>query len=434
MSSVLKEIKPSLKEQKEFESVAKDLVTKLETSIKKLNLNCKVFIGGSFGKGTYLKTSSDVDIFCRFNKSYEDNQLSIYLKQILTDAKIKFKLQKGSRDYYSGEYKLKNVKIKFEVVPVRYVEVAKDAINSTDVSALHVEFVKSKIKLNSKLSDEIRLTKQFFKAHKLYGAESYINAFSGHIIDILICYYGSLENLLLDAKSWNESHFIDINNFYKSKEDALKHIEKDKQSTLIVVDPIVKERNAARALSTENYNKFLFVANQFESFTQDDFKVKKESISSVLKKEKIFAKNNNLKFVAYSFDFTTQDDSEDIVGSKLLKLSQLIAKRFENYDFKVFKSNFNIDIKKGECLFSYHFEFDTLSNLKEVMGPKVTMKEAIKGFLKVRKNYFISNDRLYSYEKRKITKLNQITKLSLKDMKILLNKELKFVKKVTLIK
>ena len=92
------------------------------------------------------------------------------------------------------------------------------------------------------------MAKQFFKSKSLYGAESYINGFSGHVLDILISNYSSLQNLILQAKTWQEVTFIDINSQYRDFEQASETLNSDKLSNLIVIDPIIKERNAAKAL------------------------------------------------------------------------------------------------------------------------------------------------------------------------------------------
>src|SRR3990167_7967472 len=49
---------------------------------------------------------------------------------------------------------------------------AKEAKNMTDVSLLHVGWVKKR--LNKKLADQVRLAKKFFRAQKVYGAETFI--------------------------------------------------------------------------------------------------------------------------------------------------------------------------------------------------------------------------------------------------------------------
>ena len=84
-NQILKKIKPSKIEHDNFNKIIIDLVKKLEIKADEVNFNCDFFLGGSFGKNTYLKGSFDVDIFCRFDLSYDNNDLSKNLKLILDE-------------------------------------------------------------------------------------------------------------------------------------------------------------------------------------------------------------------------------------------------------------------------------------------------------------------------------------------------------------
>ena len=68
-----------------------------------------------------------------------------------------------------------------------------DALNVTDFSPLHVDWVNKNVK---RLRDDIRLAKRFCKVNKLYGAESYIRGFSGYALELLISYYGGFLRFL----------------------------------------------------------------------------------------------------------------------------------------------------------------------------------------------------------------------------------------------
>lgn len=429
-NQVLKKIKPTEKEHEKYTAVVNEILFILNESSKKLKIKCNYFVGGSFGKNTYLKGKFDVDIFARFDLSYQDNTISSLLEKILLNTKIKFKKQKGSRDYFNFIFGPKGKEIYFEIIPNRNINNPKFAINSTDVSPYHVEFIKKCSEKNPELTNEIRLAKQYFKSKEIYGAESYINGFSGHVIDILICYFTSLEKLILSAKNWNEQTFIDISNFFLSKEDAFKIICDDKLSNLILVDPILKERNAARALLEEKYFKFIMLAQEFEKFSLKDFEVIKKKDAQFIKNSKKFAKDSNLKIIIYKFKIEITTESEDIVGSKLLKLQGRIKNYFEFFDFKVFKDDFFIDMENEICLFIYYLEKQELAKIKIAIGPKVYMKEDIKRFLNGKKQYFILDSRICIYKKREIIKIEQIEKIPLTEMKKLLGKEMNFVKKV----
>lgn len=425
--SLLKRIKPSDKERLSVSKKLDKFLGLLRVSTDNLGFECEFFVGGSFGKNTNLKGDFDVDVFCRFSKKYDEKLISSYLEKIIKTAKIKCKRQKGSRDYFSGNYGFD-----FELVPVIRIDNASEAKNSTDVSPLHVSFIQEKVKKNKKLSDEIRITKQFLKAQELYGAESYIEGFSGHVVDILITYYGSFEKLLSEASKWDSRTIIDVSLFYKSEKSILSGIEKDKHSNLIVVDPIIKTRNAARALSHENYSRFVVISKTLDKLVSSHFSVKKETKSDMLKRAKKFAKENNLHLLYYDFKFEKETSSTpDIMGSKLLRLFKIMGKKFIEYDFRVFHSEFKIDIGENYCLYLYFFENIELPKLKRIVGPYVSMEDGVSKFVKSKKNYFIEKDRLYSYEKRKITNLSEVCKFSSRsDFEKILGKKLDFLKSI----
>ncbi len=425
---ILQKIKVSSTEMNDFELRVEKFRKKLKRAAKKLNFDCDFFVGGSFGKGTYLKGKFDVDIFCRFSCKYADETLSDKLREILDFLKLKYKKQKGSRDYFSFEYGKPKDKILFELIPNFRINDLSEGVNSTDYSPMHVLFLKEKIAQNPNLSDEIRLAKQFFKAKELYGAESYINGFSGHVLDILITYYGSLENLIEDAKNWSEEKYIDIKSYYKDLDEALDSIGQDKRSNLILIDPILMDRNAARALSNEKYCEFIMICQRLKELSLEDFEIKKASVSEVIENAKKFAKDNSLKLIVYEFKFKIMGESEDIVGSKLLKINKKTKKYFEDYDFRIFLNDFFIDISLGSCLMIFMFEKIQLSRVKKIHGPKVFMKEAVDAFLRSRDIYFIEDSRVCVYDTRVILKIDDIYKLKLEDFGEFLAKDISFVK------
>ncbi len=197
---VIKRISPVNQELIEVDEIIK----KVRKLLKKNNIDAEVVAGGSYAKKTILKNDFDVDLFVRFSPDYDDDEISDILGKALSS--LKPERVHGSRDYFQ----MKRKGILFEIVPVLKISDYKQAINVTDMSPLHVDYAKKH--LNDKMRNDVRLAKQFCKSIKVYGAESYIQGFSGHILDLLIIYYGSFEKLLMQATLWKEKVIIDINN------------------------------------------------------------------------------------------------------------------------------------------------------------------------------------------------------------------------------
>jgi len=423
---ILKQIKPTTREKDELNKKIKNLIEILREKTEELGMNAEFFIGGSFGKGTFLKNDFDVDIFCRFDSIYKTYNLSELLKKILEYSKIKYTKLKGSRDYFSFKYSGLNI----EVIPVLKINKPEDALNTTDLSPLHVDFVLKNT--NEKVRDEIRLAKTFFKAKGLYGAESYIQGFSGHVIDLLIIYFNSLEKLIYNAKNWNEATIIDIKKFYKSKREILKTLDKNKINNLIVIDPIIKERNAASALSKENYFKFIFITQNTNILSEEDFEKERIKYSKHLKELLRWGKDNKLTPYGFELELETKESTLDIIGSKLLKLSNRLEKLFTELNFRVFRKEFYYDTEEERSFLLYFIENPELPKLKIVKGPKVLLKKASLDFIKKRKNVFLKEDTLYAYEKREIHNLKEVY-ISKEELEKIVSSNLNFIKKIKFI-
>ena len=195
MMEIISVIKPSKEEQLIVERITEEFIQKL----KKIK-DVKFIIGGSISKDTWLKGTNEVDIFAKFNylkfKNKSDKISEVLLKEL---NKIFYvKRVHGSRDYFHVQFK----KLTFEIVPILDVKKPEQVMNVTDLSPLHIDFVRK----YPKLKDEIRLLKVFCKANSLYGAESYVSGFSGYALEVLVIYYKSFK----DRKSTrlNSSHNV----------------------------------------------------------------------------------------------------------------------------------------------------------------------------------------------------------------------------------
>ncbi len=246
---LLKQVIGELRPKKDVVNKCIIVLDSINSEIKKKKIKAMAVLGGSIAKGTFLKDDYDCDIFVKFNLSYKKKDISNLLEKILKTFPRVNRIH-GSRDYFN----FKSNGINFEIVPVLNIKKAEQEINITDCSPLHVKWVKDNLDKNPKLSDEIRLTKAFCKACNVYGAESYLRGFSGHVLDILTIYYNGFIPLLENAVKWKEKEVIDFNNYHKGS--ALERLNKSKLSSLIVIDPIQPERNAAAVLSKENFLLF----------------------------------------------------------------------------------------------------------------------------------------------------------------------------------
>ena len=390
LSEVLNDIKPSKDYEEEILKKAYNIINRINKNIK----NAKAVLGGSGAKGTWLKTF-DADIFVMFNYGRhkdKSGQLSDILGKSL---KKHFKITRlhGSRDYFQ----INQGKFTFEIIPILEIKKAEQAKNITDVSPLHSSFVLK----HKKLIDEMRLTKQFFKASKVYGAESYIQGFSGYVCEILTVYYGSFLNLMKAITKWKEKTIVDVKNYYKGK-NVLMELNKSKlTSPLIVIDPVQKDRNAAAALDHEKFDIMTHRAKEFlKKPSREFFEIKEFEEKDIRTK---FSEN------LVMLEAKPLNKKEDVAGAKMLKAFHFIEQNLVFHGFKVVESDM-LWHSKDASLFYYALESDKLPETKEVIGPPVKIKLHAELFRKKHKNTFEKNSRLYAKENRKYSSARDLIK------------------------
>jgi tRNA nucleotidyltransferase (CCA-adding enzyme) len=387
IQEALKKYESSTKERKIIENKTETFLEVVRELIKKENIKATVTLGGSAAKGTFLAHDFDCDIFVRFNyKEYKDKNISKLLEKALTPLKVT--QVHGSRDYFQK----KDKGIDYEIVPVLHVTKPSEAKNVTDMSPLHVEWVQKKIKTEKR--KEVILTKLFCKANNVYGAESYINGFSGHVLDILIAKYGSFLAFVKNAAEWKEKTIIDVEKHYKSEESILKKLNKAKlQSPLIVVDPVQPERNAAAAVSFEKYEKCIAICKLFLEDPSLQFFQKKPFSLTKLEKEMAGKYPEQGLHTVRAMPF---EGKADIVGTKLFKLHTFIREELKRHTFIVWDAGWHWE-KEKEATFWYVIDKDILPETATRMGPPLKTKAAVLAFKKKHgKNCYEKEQRLYA--------------------------------------
>ncbi len=386
MKTILEKVIPSKEESKVLNEAADHFIKKLNAELK----NAKAILGGSVAKNTFLKGDYDIDIFIQFEKEkYKNKDISTVLhtklrKVFKSTSKISglHKLH-GSRDYFQ----IRQDPFTFEVIPILKIAKAGEAENITDISPLHTEWVTQ----HNHLADEIRLTKAFCKANKLYGAESYIRGFSGYTLEILTIAHKSFENLMKAASHWKPGTRIDIKNH------GVKKLNKSKVSPLIVIDPVQPDRNAAAALSEKKFNEFVNLAREFmhnpssDFFEYTKFDLEKIKSASILR-------------------INPLDGKEDVVGAKLIKCMEYVNKKLKEEGYEVTEHDWNWDSK--EAYFWYFVKNKSLSLEKKHYGPPIKEKKHSEEFMKKYSHYHIKDDgaRIYVELKRKHTNINEFLK------------------------
>ncbi|MEM5872392.1 MAG: CCA tRNA nucleotidyltransferase [Candidatus Aenigmatarchaeota archaeon] len=382
LKEVLKEIKPSKKEEDEVKSFTSKL-------IKIASKFSKPLLCGSIEKNTWLTKKNEIDLFLLFKPSLSKNQLE---KKGLAIAKKIVKKLKGSYVIAYAEHpylKAKIGKFNVDIVPCYEIKNPENIKSAVDRTPFHVKFVKE----NLKNPDEVRLLKQFCIANKCYGADLKTQGFSGYLCELLIIKFGSFNKLVKDACKWRAGHvvsFIEVN-----KNEVFKKFK----TPLIVIDPVDKNRNVAAAVSAESFYKFVKACKNFVKKPSKEFffetKVKPYSINEI--KKEIKKRGTRWYLIAVK----KPDVLEDILYPQLRKCIKAFNKLLEQNGFKVLRSDFYCN---KECILVFEMETWQVPKIMKNMGPDIYSKHA-EQFLKHYKEQkvFIEGENWVVETEREIT-------------------------------
>jgi len=384
--SVLKEVdfSPAKDDLRKLNIESREIMDSIRNEIKKKEIDADVFLGGSLAKGTIVKKDDyDVDIFARFD--WEIDRISELLGKILKSAfRKKFRIEKlhGSRDYF----RIKKGKVIFEIIPVARIKQPRAARNVTDLSYFHVNYVRKKV-CGTNLAREIVLAKAFMKANEVYGAESYINGFSGYAVECLIIYYRTLENLLKQLAKAKERIVIDSEKLYKNRNEILLELNESKtRGPIVLVDPTWKERNVLAALNQETFEKFQKAAKEFLR------KPSRKAFEDICVNEsmmKEIARRKKAEFL--HIKLSTDRQEGDIAGTKMKKFARFLSGEISRY-FGILDEKFEYHDKKDADFYMI------LKSKGEILriGPPAGLENAAKKFKKKNKNVFVKNGIWYS--------------------------------------
>jgi tRNA nucleotidyltransferase (CCA-adding enzyme) len=368
---MLKDITPSPEERKETLRVVNDFLKQLNAALRKNKFAARAVLGGSYAKDTWLRGDYDVDVFVQFSLKHRKNDLSALLAKALKQWRPE--RVHGSRDYFWVREK----QFRFEIVPVLAIKKAADAENVTDFSPLHVAWVN---KHSKKLKDDIRLFKKFCKAQGVYGAESYIRGFSGHVVDILVIYATGFLPLLKAIARWKPKTIIDYYHWYDKK--ALFVLNRSKiQGPLILIDPVQKDRNAAAAISQDKYNQLVAAAKKFVKKPSAEYFVEKKIDVNRL------ARQGHLVQV----QARVPRGKEDVVGTKLLHVFEYLKRSLE--EFGLVAAHWQWD-KKTRATYWYVVRKRTLPAMMLRQGPPTTLTKAVAAFKKAHKKTIMKGGRV----------------------------------------
>ncbi|ALV62359.1 tRNA nucleotidyltransferase, archaeal type [Thermococcus sp. 2319x1] len=403
LMEVLDKIKPSEEERALVNAVTREIVEIAEEEIVKKDLEVIPRLVGSIAKDTYLSGDHDVDLFLAFPPEVpleELRKIGLELGKAIGERLESYEIAYAEHPYVRAFYKGFDV----DIVPCYNVKSWREVKTAVDRSLLHTEWV---IKHLDGRNDEVRLLKKFLKGINAYGSEVYVRGFSGYLTELLIIKYGSFMNLLESVGFLARSKIIDLGGWLKKEpEIAYKTVERERESPLIVIDPVDPRRNVASSLSWEKFGVFYFKAKEFVERPGIEFffpsKAKTGDYKALLKK-----KGTNLVTLL----FPKPELVDDILLPQLERSAKGFEKSLKREGFEVFDLNWGYTERAFIML-----EVDRVERSRVILkpGPEFLSERAIDFYSKNQK-VWIRGKRLYSEKEVKESIVDVIKDLLIKN-------------------
>ena len=369
---------PSKSQTSSKDLIAETAFKLVENEIKKFPEVLGIEYGGSYAKGTWLPKDADIDIFIKFKKSTSEEKFENISRKIGFQALKKYSPYVRYSEHPYVEANIKKTKI--NVVPFYDVKIGQWK-SSADRSPFHTRFMKKS--LNQKMQNEVRILKQFLKSNKIYGAEIAKQGFSGYISEVLILNYKTFENVIKQISDIKENQVIG-------------KTRKKFDTSIVIIDPIDKNRNLAAAISEENIGKFVLIARAFQE--KSSLKFFKSKKTGITKKHW-----NNVLVVKFAY----KTRSPDVIWGQIKRANSTLSTQLDLAGFNVVRSGSFTDQKTDAFLF-FLLEETEISKTHQKNGPEYFRKDSSKGFISKNLSHtelmWVGKDRkIISLEKRKFT-------------------------------
>ena len=209
----------------------------------------RALVAGSAARGTFLADRFDFDLFLLFPPSLDRAGLEAegmaIGRAILAEPGTRF----AQHPYLRGRFEEFSV----EAVPGYAVADGAHPLTAVDRTPFHQEWLGAR--LTPELVGQVRLAKQFLRAHGIYGSEAKTGGFSGYLVELLVLRFGGFRPLLEAARGWSLPTRLahDPNARPKVPDDV----------ALVVDDPVDPARNVSTALTRRNLALFILAADRY---------------------------------------------------------------------------------------------------------------------------------------------------------------------------
>jgi tRNA nucleotidyltransferase (CCA-adding enzyme) len=376
LKEVLKVVRPKTEEKKKINYVVKKVLAEAKKQARKYK--AKPLVAGSITRETWLPGKMEFDIFILFpeklsGKKFEHAGLKVG-KTIFEKLKGDWRIEYAQHPYVSG--KIDGVEV--DIVPSYDVKSTEKLKSAVDRTPFHVKYLEKHLPL--KLSDQVRMLKQFLTANGIYGADAKTQGFSGYVCELLIVKYKKFASALQSAVKLKPRDVIDIENFYKKSEyHKLRHMFKDQ--SLVLIDPTDKTRNTGAAVSSFNFFRFKKIAAEFLKNPSLEF-FSRRVCPSIIENELIL-KQLERRTELILVRFNPPKVVPDILWPQLRRFSERLQSILEEaqYEFKVLRRD-EYSNEKTMAVVLLEMEVSKLPSVQKRVGPRVFDIDDSERFLK----------------------------------------------------
>jgi tRNA nucleotidyltransferase (CCA-adding enzyme) len=347
--AVLETLRPRQEEKDHVCGIAQRVLERIRQSGK-----AEGMVVGSIARHTWVRGDRDLDIFMLFDPSLPREELE---KQGLALARS---IAAAFTDKYHEKYaehpyinaSIDDVDV--DLVPCYNVESAAHIQSAVDRTPFHTRYITEKI---NGLIDDVLLLKRFTKAGGIYGSDQMTEGFSGYLCELLILHYGGFTPLLQAAAEWKPRTIIDLE----------KHVAKEFDEPLVMIDPVDPKRNVAAAVSVDRMAEFVELARGYlESPSPSFFDLPEESpITPAALAALLEERGTSL----YAITFPTPPYIEEIVVPQLKRSTEAVCEHLARNGFSVHHAHYRMAPER--CMILVELLVSELPAIRSHMGPPV---------------------------------------------------------------
>jgi len=367
---VLEKVTPKKRERAEIKALADKLEKQVISASRNSGIEAEVRVEGSVAKDTWLSKEPDVDIFMRVPTTIPRKSLGSICLKIARKATEGSKQIERFAEHPYLEAVVNGTRI--NIVPCYKVKRG-EWLSATDRTPFHTDYMKKH--LRAQMKGEVRLLKRFMKGIDVYGAEIKVGGFSGYLCELLILNYGSFVKTLEAFAQHKKRMVIDIEGFYKERENELELLFKE---PLVLVDPVDKGRNVASAVRRRKLHTFVAAARVFLENPDTRFFYPPETAAFSAKemKQKLAKLGSAIVFLA----FEKVNVVPDILWGQLYKSQRSLRRLIQLNGFSVLRDVPWSD-EKTINMFVFELEQRFIPLVKKHLGPPLAKKDECGKFL-----------------------------------------------------